>query len=173
MTHIFRCIILNKGNMKCARCACVLNIPGHFLSDKEFQWQSFLYNKADSRIVPSQWETALLCNDVSHWLGAKLEISHIISISLYELKSLVWWIHCTKRQCYGAIPDSKVYGTNTGPNWGPQNTGGHHVGLMNLAIWDNNYFVLSLNKQLINTRLQCLVNMVPLWLGQFSPKYFQ
>ena len=29
--------------------------------------------RADSRIVPHQWETALLCNDVSHWLGSKLE----------------------------------------------------------------------------------------------------
>ena len=28
---------------------------------------------SDSRLVPSQWETALLCNDVSHWLGASLE----------------------------------------------------------------------------------------------------
>ena len=26
-----------------------------------------------ARLVPSQWETALLCNDVSHWLGASLE----------------------------------------------------------------------------------------------------
>ena len=29
--------------------------------------------RADSRLAPSQWETALLCNDVSHWLGASLE----------------------------------------------------------------------------------------------------
>ena len=29
----------------------------------------------DSRFAPSQWETALLCNDVSHWLGASLESS--------------------------------------------------------------------------------------------------
>ena len=29
--------------------------------------------KADSRFAPSQWETALLCNDVSYWLGASLE----------------------------------------------------------------------------------------------------
>ena len=29
--------------------------------------------KADSRFALSQWETALLCNDVSHWLGASLE----------------------------------------------------------------------------------------------------
>ena len=27
----------------------------------------------DSRLAPSQWETALLCNAVSHWLGANLE----------------------------------------------------------------------------------------------------
>ena len=30
-------------------------------------------SKTDSRFAPSQWETALLCNDVSHWLGANLE----------------------------------------------------------------------------------------------------
>ena len=29
--------------------------------------------RADSRFAPSQWETALLCNDVSDWLGASLE----------------------------------------------------------------------------------------------------
>ena len=29
--------------------------------------------RADSRFVPSQWETALLCNDISHWLGASLQ----------------------------------------------------------------------------------------------------
>ena len=30
-------------------------------------------SRADSRVPPSQRETALLCNDVSHWLGANLE----------------------------------------------------------------------------------------------------
>ena len=29
--------------------------------------------RADSRSSPSQWETALLCDNVSHWLGASLE----------------------------------------------------------------------------------------------------
>ena len=29
--------------------------------------------RADSRVVPSQWETSLQCNAVSHWLGATLE----------------------------------------------------------------------------------------------------
>ena len=30
-------------------------------------------HRADSRFAPSQWETALLCNDVSHWQGANME----------------------------------------------------------------------------------------------------
>ena len=30
-------------------------------------------DRADSRLVPSQWETVLFCNDVSYWLGANLE----------------------------------------------------------------------------------------------------
>ena len=30
--------------------------------------------RADSRFAPSQWETVLLCNDVSHWLGPSLEL---------------------------------------------------------------------------------------------------
>ena len=29
--------------------------------------------RADSRFAPSQWETALFCNAVSHWLGTSLE----------------------------------------------------------------------------------------------------
>ena len=37
--------------------------------------RSDLYHgcRADSRFGPCQWETALLCNDASHWLGASLE----------------------------------------------------------------------------------------------------
>ena len=31
------------------------------------------YIRADSRFAPSQWETELLCNDISHCLGASLE----------------------------------------------------------------------------------------------------
>ena len=32
-----------------------------------------LRGRADSRFVPSQWEMALLCNNVSHWLGTSLQ----------------------------------------------------------------------------------------------------
>ena len=37
--------------------------------------------RADSRFARSQWETALLCNDVSHWLGASLESALYSSLS--------------------------------------------------------------------------------------------
>ena len=36
--------------------------------------------RADSRFAPSQWEMALLCNDVSHWLGANLESALCVAI---------------------------------------------------------------------------------------------
>ena len=44
------------------------------------QWETALLcndvshwlGRNDSRFAPSQWETALHCNDVSHWLGASL-----------------------------------------------------------------------------------------------------
>ena len=35
--------------------------------------------RADPRFAPNQWETALLCNDVSHWLGANLESALIMA----------------------------------------------------------------------------------------------
>ena len=49
------------------------------------------YYRADSRFAPSQWETALLCNDVSHWLGASLESSLLCIVSLHALR------HCHRR----------------------------------------------------------------------------
>ena len=42
-----------------------------------------LIHEADSRFAPSQWETALLCNDVSHWLGASLESALIQDCSTW------------------------------------------------------------------------------------------
>ena len=35
--------------------------------------KNMIYYRADSRFAPSQWETALLYNDDSHWLGESLE----------------------------------------------------------------------------------------------------
>ena len=44
--------------------------------------------RADCRFAPSQWETALLCNDVSHWLGARLE-SALVYVCTYS-----FMLHC-------------------------------------------------------------------------------
>ena len=36
--------------------------------------KKYIYDfRVDSRFVPSQWGTLLLCNNISHWLGASLE----------------------------------------------------------------------------------------------------
>ena len=46
--------------------------------------------RADSKFVPSQWETALLYNDVSHWLGASLESA----LLMYLYVKLRWCSIC-------------------------------------------------------------------------------
>ena len=38
-----------------------------------FQHQDGYSSRADSRYAPSRWEAALLCSDVSHWLGTSQE----------------------------------------------------------------------------------------------------
>ena len=43
----------------------------HIYYGANIYWQSMY--RTDSRFAPSQWETALLCNDVSHWLVANLK----------------------------------------------------------------------------------------------------
>ena len=58
-------------------------------------WTSFRI-RADSRFVPSQWETALLCNGVSHWLGASLEPAlwcigfHMVMRWSWPIKVQIW-----------------------------------------------------------------------------------
>ena len=58
------------------------------------------YFRADSRFVPSQWETALFCYDVSHWLVANLEsalyVSHLDMSRPYLVlcvKFVEWYIN--------------------------------------------------------------------------------
>ena len=43
-----------------------------------------MYYRADSRFAPSQWRMELLCDDVSHWLGAGLESA------LYSYTKIKW-----------------------------------------------------------------------------------
>ena len=44
-------------------------------------------NRSDSRFAPSQWETALLCNDVSYWLGASLKLALYSAVHIWWLQS--------------------------------------------------------------------------------------
>ena len=72
---------------------------------------------ADSSLVPSQWEEALLCNDVSHWLGTSLKSAlltspispHAYSIHVFNRRHqrsevLTWLLAiCTHCVAYGNI----------------------------------------------------------------------
>ena len=55
---------------------------------QKLKWDVFYY-RADSRFVHSQWEMALLCNDISHWLGANLESALYYTITEQYFDGLV------------------------------------------------------------------------------------
>ena len=51
-----------------------------------------IMSRADSRFAPSQWETALLCNAVSHWLVASLESAlHEMLLSWGSFQQSTQW----------------------------------------------------------------------------------
>ena len=72
-----------------------------YLVDESLDWLRIY--RADSRFMPSQWETALHFNDVSYWLGASLELVlqinrfsfpvHVICCCL--ITSSAEGMHCT------------------------------------------------------------------------------
>ena len=59
-----------------------------------------IYCRADSRFVPSQWETALLGKDISHWLDTNLEsapslssywlIGWLVEVSLHDVNFVLF-----------------------------------------------------------------------------------
>ena len=51
----------------------ILARPDSWFTD----WPHIVF-RADSRFTPSRWETVLLCNDVSHWLGSSLESAVVL-----------------------------------------------------------------------------------------------
>ena len=55
---------------------------------------TFIQIRADFRFGPSQWETALLCNDVFHWLGASLESAQQITPIRYHSSPMRAWYLC-------------------------------------------------------------------------------
>ena len=62
---------------KSKKCAGHIFIHCLFICILFYSWSRAVtirsIHRPDSRFAPSQWETALHCNDVSHWLGANLE----------------------------------------------------------------------------------------------------
>ena len=64
-------------------CPCLFHL--HFVSLWIIVAGTRWYCRADSRFVPSQWETSLQSNDVSHWLGVSLESALVLyHISLFS-----------------------------------------------------------------------------------------
>ena len=73
-------------------------LPQTTRSQRIYGHESDDMSTADSRFVPSQWETALICNDVSHWLGPSLQSALMsMDIPLYQellhFLSMFWHYH--------------------------------------------------------------------------------
>ena len=60
------------------------------IDNKSFaQW---VLLRADFRFAPSQWKTALLCINVSHWLGTNLESALLLIMTdLHTKWYMVYW----------------------------------------------------------------------------------
>ena len=66
--------------------ACCLMVPSHYLYQfwliiKSILWHLLLSNVTsvyESRYAPSQWDSSLRCNNVSHWLGTYLDWSLLV-----------------------------------------------------------------------------------------------
>ena len=65
------------------------SVETSFLIQPSIEKRAGISNRADSRFAPSQWETALICNDVSHWLGSSLEST--MSNTLSKKWMIIYW----------------------------------------------------------------------------------
>ena len=65
---------------------------GYFVTTSLIGWVQT--QRADTRFAPSHWETALLCNGISHWLGANLESA------LFQIGLLEDWIELKLKRGY-------------------------------------------------------------------------
>ena len=68
------------------------------------QWNisssSKVYTRADSRLAPSQWETSLQSDTVSHWLGANLESAlHTMRSTKYQYWKVTLVMLCMNIEC--------------------------------------------------------------------------
>ena len=54
----------------------------------KYKVEHIIQIRTDPRFVPSQWERALLCNNISHWLGTNLESALQILLPLQNIMQL-------------------------------------------------------------------------------------
>ena len=89
--------------------------PLCWFDNKEIKWplpvqcnKSYLH-RADFRFAPSQWETALLCSDLSHWLGTSHEsallqplLGLLLPYNVFLIRSLrhIWRPLVDKISCH-------------------------------------------------------------------------
>ena len=66
------------------RCWIIISWRGEIKG--QFAWW---HHRANSSFVPSQWEMALLCNNISHWLGTSLESTLTSQFAIIEGNLLV------------------------------------------------------------------------------------
>ena len=64
-----------------------------------------VYDRAESRFAPIQWETPLLCNDVPHWLGTNLESA---LYAIHPMYTWSWWF-ANLSHCCALLGMEKVY----------------------------------------------------------------
>ena len=80
-------IIKDVLRQRCAHWKTIhILVMGDGVNSKPWEFirnRAWMNHRADSSFVPSQWETALLCNNISHWLGASLESA---------LNNRIWWL---------------------------------------------------------------------------------
>ena len=139
---------------------CVLDCSNSIANTLELlqplisQWSLFIF-RADSRFAPSQWEMALLCNVVSHWLGAKPRISpDIVCLPIiavyYNVYSMLlarehqsWNSHDTLR---GVLQDR---GNSLATNGFPSQKAS------NAKVWCFYYFSAVNPNNMLNNQLSC------------------
>ena len=101
--------------------------------------------RADFRFASSQWETALLCNDVSHWVGANLKPALILNevlhraLPLWEDKPVDYMMTSSNGNIF------RVTGLLCGEFTGPGEFPAHRPVTRSFDV----FFDLRLNKRLI------------------------
>ena len=95
------CIFIQENAFKNAICKmvavlswlkCIKNGPWTMLK------QDLTIHRASFRLAPSQWETVLQSNAISHWPGENLESALYILVAVYQARFLTrYLLHCTQR----------------------------------------------------------------------------